>query len=473
MLSFFSNIKHIIREKLRHKNLIKRSKQYQIVVMGSDIINYDENDTPPETDMSSSPRETPPPSPPPSTPEKIHTFFKTEITDTILKSDYELQSLMTVMKHSNIDTTDLVLEPRFEELIQKIPDATDILKIKMRILYIIIACDIYWNLFEEKKKYSTLKTKCFLGVYRYNDYIIRIDDSPYSFMNEKDVVNALSLSTTRNNIVLPFLVYTNIKRDIKNNICDCNKIVCACQYMDAADQHENMSEISETARSYFYKLRINTISFSIQHYVKNTEQLYNWIKDNIGNYVYNQFSNIQYPFFIDLFLKCSMLVRDLHEANIVHGDIKPDNILIKEHDDFDLNHHKKCKNFTVYLIDYGLSGIKNDGYGTGGTIPYCHPEFKNIRDINRSSKYNWKSQQLKHDVWSLGIIFITLYIYRDFYNYYYKYPNYFFTKDGYVSSLILDVISHDKLHDLFTKMLSAECSSIDEVCELLKEMVIH
>jgi serine/threonine protein kinase len=328
-------------------------------------------------------------------------------------------------------------------------------------------------LFEEKKKYSTLKTKCFLGVYRYNDYIIRIDDSPYSFMNEKDVVNALSLSSSRNNIVLPFLVYTNIKRDIKNNICDCNKIVCACQYMDAADQHENMSEISETARSYFYKLRINTISFSIQHYVKNTEQLYNWIKDNIGNYVYNQFSNIQYPFFIDLFLKCSMLVRDLHEANIVHGDIKPDNILIKEHDDFDLNHHKKCKNFTVYLIDYGLSGIKNDGYGTGGTIPYCHPEFKNIRDINRSSKYNWKSQQLKHDVWSLGIIFITLYIYRDFYNYYYKYPNYFFTKDGYVSSLILDVISHNKLHDLFTKMLSAECSSIDEVCELLKEMVIH
>jgi hypothetical protein len=93
-----------------------------------------------------------------------------------------------------------------------------------------------------------------------------------------------------------------------------------------------------------------------------------------------------------------------------------------------------------------------------------------IRDTNRSSKYNWKRQQLKHDVWSLGIIFITLYIYRDFYNYYHKYPDYFFTKDGYVSSLILDVISNSKLHDLFTKMLSHEGVSIDEVCELLTSM---
>lgn len=468
MLSLFSKIKHIIKDKLEDKTL-KRRRKYQVVIMESDILNLDNDDTP---NSPSHPSSSPSPSPPPSTPEKIHTFFRTEISDTILKNDYELQSMMTLMKHSNIDTSDLVLEPRFEELIQKIPDATDVLKIKMRILYIIIACDIYWNLFEEKKKYNTLKTKSFIGVYRYNNYIIRIDDSPYSFINEKDVVNALSsLSPHQTNIVLPFLIYTNIKRDIKNNVCDCNTIVCGCQYLDGADQHDNMSELSETARSYYYKLRKNTISFSIQHYVKNTEQLYNWVKDNIGNYVYNQFSNIQQPFFIHLFLQCSLLIHDLHKNDVVHGDIKPDNILIKEHDDFDLNHHKKCKNFTVYLIDFGLSGIKNDGYGTGGTIPYCHPEFKNIRDTGRSNKYNWKKQQLKHDIWSLGIIFITMYIYRDFYNYYYKYPNYFFTRDGFVSSLILDVISDNKLNQLFTKMLSNEGMSIHDVCESLKNMV--
>jgi serine/threonine protein kinase len=151
--------------------------------------------------------------------------------------------------------------------------------------------------------------------------------------------------------------------------------------------------------------------------------------------------------------------------------VKPDNILIHEHDDFDINHPEKCKRFTVYLIDFGLSGKHGKGYGTGGTIPYCHPEFKNIRDTNRASKYNWKIVQFKHDVWSLGIAFITMYIYRDFYNYYHKYPQYVFTSDGYMSSLLLDVISNEKLHDLFTKILTFDCIPVEKVCESLRLMM--
>jgi hypothetical protein len=491
MLSFFSNIKNIIREKLKHKHLSKRAKRYQVVVMGSDIITNDDDDNdnenenendndnkPPTHSNISSPNESPQPSPPPPSPMKIHTFFNTDIEDTILKNDYELQTLITTMKRRDIDLTKIVLEPRFEELLQSIPEMPDVIKIKLRILYIIIALDMYWNLFEEKKKYRTSKTKHTLGVFRYNDYIIRIDDSPYSFMNENDVIHALSTkspewsasSASVNNIILPFIVYTNVKRDAKNRVCDCNTPICECRYLDGADNHPKMNELTYEGRYYYNALRENSISFSIQRYVKNTEQLYNWIKDNMGSYIYNQFSNIQYPFFIDLFLKCAILLRDLHAADVVHGDIKPDNILVCEGNDFNLNHSKNCKNFSVYLIDFGLSGIKNAGYGTGGTIPYCHPEFKNIHDTNRSSKYNWKKQQLKHDIWSLGIIFITLYIYRDFYNYYHKYPGYFFTKDGYVSSLILDVISNNKLHELFSKMLSHEGVSIDEVCESLTSM---
>lgn len=485
MLSFFSNIKNIIREKLRHKHLSKRAKRYQVVVMGSDIITNDDDDNendnendnkPPIQSNISSPNESPQPSPPPPSPMKIHTFFNTDIEDSILKTDYELQILITTIKRRNIDLTNIVLEPRFEELLQSIPEMPDVIKIKLRILYIIIALDMYWNLFEEKKKYRTSKTKHSLGVFRYNDYIIRIDDSPYSFMNENDTIHALSTkspawsasSASVNNIIVPFIVYTNVKRDAKNNVCDCNTPICECRYLDGADNHPKMKELTEEGRYYYNALRENSISFSIQRYVKNTEQLYNWIKDNLGSY--NQFSNIQYPFFIDLFLKCAILLRDLHAADVVHGDIKPDNILVCEGSDFNLHHSKNCKNFSVYLIDFGLSGIKNAGYGTGGTIPYCHPEFKNIHDTNRSSKYNWKKQQLKHDIWSLGIIFITLYIYRDFYNYYHKYPGYFFTKDGYVSSLILDIISNNKLHELFSKMLSHEGVSIDEVCESLTSM---
>ena len=493
MLSFFSKIKHIIREKLTHKNLSIRAKRYRVIVMDSEIKNVDDDENDDENDrendhesnhetendrlINTTTHETV--APPPS-PTKMHTFFNTDIEDTLLKTDYELQTLITTIKRANIDVTKLILEPRYEEFAQNIPEISDMFKIKLKLLYVIIASNLYWKLFEEKKEYRSLKTKHVLGVFRYNDYIIRIDDSPYSFINERDVINALttkspgwsSSTSSVNNIVLPFLVYTNVKRDIKNTICECRTRPCDCTYLDCADHHPKMNELTHEGQSYYNALRENALSFSIQHYVKNTEQLYHWVKDNIGSYIYNQFSSIQYPFFVDLFLKCALLLRNLHAVDVVHGDIKPDNILICESNDFNLNHSKNCKKFVVYLIDFGLSGINNDGYGTGGTIPYCHPEFKNIRDTTRTTKYNWKKQQLKHDVWSLGIIFITLYIYRDFYNYYHKYPDYFFTKDGYVSSLILDVVADSKLHDLFTKILSQEGISINEVCELLTSMQV-
>jgi hypothetical protein len=118
-----------------------------------------------------------------------------------------------------------------------------------------------------------------------------------------------------------------------------------------------------------------------------------------------------------------------------------------------------------------LSGIHNNGVGTGGTIPYCHPEFKNITDTNRSSKYNWKKINTKHDVWSLGLTFLTMYIYRDFYNYYHKYPDYFFLKNGYVSSLIMDVITDTKIHDLFIKVMTDDCISSNDLCALLEDMI--
>lgn len=480
MLSFLSNIKNIISGKLSRRKLLKRSQQYQVVIMESNIIHVDnsDSDTESSTDTSklftSTPPlpETPPKTPPP-TPTKTRSLFGKEIEITFIKEDYELETLLDRIKNRCIDIENMQIECRFEELIGKIPNVTEIFKTKLRILYIIIALDCYSDFFEEKKKYRTLNGSHYLGVFRFNDYIIRIDDSPYSFINENDVLSALKTKDTScENIILPFLTYINIKRDSRNNMCECNTTICACKYYDGEDHHEKIDMMSFEGKHYYRSLRQNAISFSIQHYAKNTEQLYNWIKDNIGNSIYNQFSNIQYPFFVDLFLKCAQLVREIHSVNIVHGDIKPDNILIREHDNFNLYNPMKCKNFTVYLIDFGLSGINDTGYGTGGTIPYCHPEFKNIRDTNRSSKYNWKKQELKHDVWSLGILFITMYIYRDFYSYYHKYPGYFFTKDGYVSSLILDVISDRKLNELFTRMLSQEGISIDEVCNLLTSMQV-
>ena len=490
MLSIFSNIQNKIHNIISNRNT--RIRNYEVII-GSDKMNMTSSDTGTNTDTDTDNKDDGDEnedgdenkdggiSPHPPSPIIMRRLFNIEIDENIIKRDYELQDLLKMMHISQIDVTNVILESKIENAFRDIPDATDIMKIKVKLLYIIIANNIYRSLFEEKKQYRSIKTTQYVGVFRYNDYIIRIDDSPYSFISEDEVVRASSVFTNVNdgnnvcihkNIIRPFLIYTNIRRNLKNEICDCRPDICVCKYIDDEYSHGDGDGDGDgdVSRKCYNKLRRNTISFSIQHYVKDTTSLYNWVRDNLGNHAYNKFSSIQHSFFIHLFYQCALLLREIHGISIVHGDVKPDNILIREHINFNINHPERCKNFTVYLIDFGLSNIHNVGVGTGGTIPYCHPEFKNITDTSRSSNYRWKTVQIKHDVWSLGITFITMYIYRDFYNYYHKYPNYFFMKDGYVTSLILDVITHNKLNQLFTKMLSYDCIPISEVCDLLQEM---
>lgn len=475
MLSIISNLKNRIRDIISKKRIQGRSRRYHIVV-GDDMLTVNIDDIS-ETDSINNQ-----PIPPPPTPIVTKRLFNTEIDETIIKTDYELQELLQMMQLYKFDVTNVTLEKRFETMVNTLVNVSDVFKIKIKLLYIIIANDMYRNLFEEKKHYRSIKVSQHVGVFRYNDYIIRIDDCPFSFINETDVKKALSTIDTDNpNIVCPFLIYMNIRENVvTDETCECRKPKCDCIYKDNAEyEYKTMDTTSDTnkqqsynlARSCFEKLRDNTISFSIQYYAKDTVSLYTWIKENLTTDIYNRFSAIQRTFFIHLFYQCALLLRDLHHVSIVHGDIKPDNILIREHTNFNINHPERCKNFTIYLIDFGLSGFHKVGYGTGGTIPYCHPEFKNITDTTRSSKYNWKKMDVKHDVWSLGILLLTMYIYRDFYSYYHKYPNYFFLKNGYVSSLIMDVITDTKINELFTKILSEDCISSNDVCGLLQEIV--
>ena len=472
MLSIFSKIKNKLIHIISNRNTNNRLQNYKVII-GINNMNTDSLD--PDGDGIS-----PPPSPPPPSPIIKRNIFNIEIDETIIKKDYELQELLKTLDIYQIDVKNAILESRIEDAISNIPDVTDIAKIKLKLLYVIIGNNMYHRLFEEKKRYSSIKTTRYIGVFRYNNYIIRMDDSPYSFMNENSVIRATPVfkdtnvdSNMHHNIIRPFLIYTNIRRNIKNEICDCVEPTCDCKYSDGdgdGDGDSNFGGSGDVSHMCYNKLRKNTISFSIQYYVKDTISLYCWVKDTMANNAYNQFNSIQQSFFIHLFHRCALLLREIHSASIVHGDIKPDNILIREHDNFDINHPEKCKNFTVYLIDFGLSGIHNVGIGTGGTIPYCHPEFKNITDTTSSSKYHWKTLDMKHDIWSLGVTFLTMYIYRDFYNYYYKYPGYFFRKDGYVSSLIIDVITNNKLNQLFTKLLSYECITSGELCKLLEDI---
>ena len=174
MLSILYKIKNkLFSKKVPDKK--SRQHKYNIVfgdhIMTVDLTNDDNDDV--GTTASA----------PPPTPTITQRLFNTEIEESIINKDYELQSLLHIMNIRQFSLENVTLERKIEEAINSIPAASDIMKIKLKILYIIIANDMYQNIFEEKKLYHSTKIKQLIGVFRYNDYIIRIDDSPYSFIN--------------------------------------------------------------------------------------------------------------------------------------------------------------------------------------------------------------------------------------------------------------------------------------------------
>ena len=168
----------------------------------------------------------------------IRYLFKTPLTKDTIDTDYELQELIKLVElYVKDDLSDIVLDSKFETCIRDI--SSDITKIKMRLFYIIIANNIYKHTFEEKKLYAPDKTKHLTGVFRYSGYIFRIDESPYSLIDEQHAVLRIKELTEKNknipddeyrHIVLPFVSYVNIKRNDKGHICDCRAIHCNCVY---------------------------------------------------------------------------------------------------------------------------------------------------------------------------------------------------------------------------------------------------
>ena len=239
-------------------------------------------------------------------------------------------------------------------------------------------------------------------------------------------------------------------------------------------------------------IRVRTkdiVSIEIQPFLKCSVVFHKW-------YASAHFNPKNHDYVIGtMMLSLARSIKYCHDLNIVHGDIKPDNLMVTygtEDPDWQTKlktvgktrEHNDIPN--VYLIDFGMCGYAGKHDGTGGTRPFCAPETKNIMlppnsryGLSRtnydsdSDTYQWCSLNKQHDIWSWALILFTVTAYHDVYNTYEAYPNDTFDACGYVNESQLDYASEIKTHPfyrIFEKTLrppASRTSSIDEVIRLL------
>ena len=253
----------------------------------------------------------------------------------------------------------------------------------------------FLNHLEILKKYNNdlIKPCKRYGVFKTKNFIIKIDDSAEIFNPELEIMYLLGIDNNilyNHNIVIPQYIYLD------------------------------------------YNNKNNSMNFSIQPLIKNSLPLHKWIQ----SHVYKQPSIENY---IKMCISISKSILYMHSYEIVHGDIKPDNILI------DINTN------VPYIIDFGLSGIHGISYGSGGTKPFCCPETKNIND--NINTYKWTNNNKQYDLLSIAFIFASIIIFKNVYNTYYEYPIRYFNSDKYLSLLYLYRIPI-KYRDIFVLVLS-------------------
>jgi serine/threonine protein kinase len=202
------------------------------------------------------------------------------------------------------------------------------------------------------------------------------------------------------------------------------------------------------------------IFYSVQPYITGGITFDRWI-DSIKHK--GNFEELVY----DAFMQLSAILQELHQVDCVHGDIKPANILVVS----------KQSQIHIFLIDFGLSGIHNKTKNaSGGTLPFCAPETyntianttngNNVIKYSQHFQYNWVKHNKSHDIWSLGFIFMTVYIFKSVKLYYHEYPVHFFLSTGYISPNYFQMVKHEYIREILCEHILVDPSRRYDIFQL-------
>ena len=322
--------------------------------------------------------------------------------------------------------------------------------------------------------YMYRRLKTMIGMFHINDFMVRIE---HAFDNSQIVAEHLVVQRllvlartgacagidTEHHIVLPVCV----------QLC-------------------NIGKIPEPVRTMFHH-----ISYSIQPVVAQSHTMDTWFRR------YKPSTAL----IAKLCGQMAIALNYLHTHDIVHGDIKPTNTLVcvsnddkhsdddkhsnDKHSDSDDSNSSNSNNssnssssnsnsngnssnsnssnsnssnsikgtgtsndLVLYVIDYGMSGLHNEGDGTGGTKPFCAPETGNgCNSAADMDTYKWVSIRKEHDMWSFALMFFTMVTLRKCVFYKKDYPAGFFDANGHVSASYIDAVAHEPLRSLFRRTL--------------------